>query len=176
MRLPFRNFPVDLNIGRFYLREIAITNWVTSLKLDTNRVVISPLQLTVNGASVKGNVDLNIGVPGYDYNVSLTGDRIPLEPLANSFMPDKRGMYQGQLLFDTQVKGAGTTGASLQKSLAGQFSFSFTNANVQIVSPKLKQFLQEVVLFLGIPELSSSPLNWVDVRTEMGKGGIDFKN
>jgi len=176
MNLPFRNFPVELKIGRFYLREIAITNWLTTLKLDSGQVTINPLQLTLNGAPIQGSVDVNVGVPGYEYNVNLSGDKIPIEPIANSFVPDKRGMYKGDLLLNAQIKGKGTTGANLQKNLGGLLGFTLTNANIQIVSPKLRQFLQPVATLLGIPELLDSPLNWVDLHSEIGSGRIDFKD
>jgi len=174
--LPFRNFPVELKIGHFYLREIEIADWLLALKLDGGHVSLNPLQLTVNGAPVKGNVELNLGVPGYEYDVNLTGDKIALEPFANTFVPDKRGLYKGDLALNTKVKGAGTTGVNLQKTLTGQVNFNLTNANIQIVSPKLRRFLQPVAVLLGIPDLLDSPLNWVDVHTEMGNGHIDCKD
>src|SRR5207253_11088610 len=175
--LPFGNFPIEVNIGRFYLRELEITNWVTALKLDGGQISISPLQLSVNGAPIKGALNLNLGVPGYEYDVSLSGDKIPLEPIANTFMPDKRGMYKGDLAINSQVKGAETTGTNLQNTLTGQLGFTLTNANIQIVvSPKLKQFLSPVPTMLGIPEMMDSPLNWVDAHTEMGGGRINFKD
>ncbi len=173
--LPVKDFTADINIGRFYLREIAITNLLATAKIQETHVNLAPIQLSINGAPVKANLDLDLSVPGYQYNVSLTGDKIPLEPLANTFMPDKRGMYKGDVLINSQIKGTGVTGANLQKSLAGQLNFSLTNAIIRIVSPKLKQFLTPVALFLGIPELLNTPLNWVGVHTEMGGGRIDFK-
>jgi hypothetical protein len=173
--LPLRNFPVELNIGQFYLREIAISNWVTAIKIDGGQVSINPLQLSLNGAPINGDVNVNLGVPGYQYAVNLSGQKIPLEPVANSFVPDKRGMYKGDLLLNTKIQGAGTKGASLQKTLAGQLGFTLTNANVQIVSPKLRQFLQPVAVLLGTPELLDSPLNWVDFQSQMGSGRIDVK-
>jgi hypothetical protein len=55
-------------------------------------------------------------------------------------------------------------------------NFDLTNANIKIVSPKLREFLQPVAVLLGTPELLDSPLNWVDFHTEMGSGKIDFNH
>jgi hypothetical protein len=40
----------------------------------------------------------------------------------------------------------------------------------------LKQFLSPVATLLGTPELLNSPLQWVNVHTDLGHAQIDFKN
>src|SRR5262249_4801497 len=137
------------------------------------RVTVKPLQLALNGAPVSGNADLNVGVPGYQYDLAFGADRIPVEPLANSFSPEYRGRAKGNLIANAQVKGAGTTGASLQKNLAGQFNLAFTNADIQILSPRLKLFLTPVAALVRSPEILDTPLNSMTLRTEMGAGKIN---
>jgi hypothetical protein len=75
-------------------------------------------------------------------------------------------------LANVQIKGAGTTGASLQKTLNGQCDFTFTNANIQISSPRLKRFLTPIAALLNAPDLLDSPLNWVAVDSDMAGGKI----
>ena len=123
VKLPFQNFTMDVDIGRFFLREVDIAKLQTGVKLDGGHVVLKPFQLALNGAPVSANVDLNLGVPGYQYDITFKADKIPLEPLANTFVPDKRGMYKGQLIANAQIKGAGTTGVNLRKALTGQLGF-----------------------------------------------------
>jgi len=163
---------VEVTVGRFYLRELEITNFQTGLKLDQSTVVIQPFQMALNGAPVDGRVNLDLGVPGYKYDVSLTANKIPLEPLANTFVPEKRGMYKGDLLADFKVTGAGVTGPSLQKNLGGQFSLNFTNANIQIVNPQLRGFLLPIATFLGAPELLNSPINQISSLGQIANGKI----
>jgi uncharacterized protein involved in outer membrane biogenesis len=173
IKLPVKNFSVDANIGRFYLREIEITNLQTGVKLDQSTASIDPLQLAINGSPVRGKVLADLSVPGYKYDIAFNGGNIPLEPLANSFIPDKKGMYKGILISDLQVKGAGVTGTSMQKNLSGQFNFNFTNANIQIVGDKLKGFLMPIAIFLGAPDLLESPLNQMAMRGNIGGGKIN---
>jgi len=172
LKLPIRTLTMDVNVGRFYLREIAITNLHVAEKIEGSRISMPTFELALNGAPVKATLDVDLGVPGYRYDISMSGDRIPLEPLANSFMPDKKGMYKGDTLLNVQLKGAGTTGASLQKNLNGQCNFTFTNANIQVVSPRLKRFLTPISVLLRAPDLLDSPLNWVAVASEMGNGKL----
>jgi hypothetical protein len=171
--LPFQQFSLDANIGQLYLREIAVNNWRTTAKFSRAQVNLKPLQLVLNGAPIKATADLNLGVPGYRYDLTFSADKVPLEPIANSFQPDKRGQLKGDLFVATRIIGAGITGTSMQKNLGGQFAFSFTNANVQVASPLWKGFLTPIALVLGAPDLVNTPLSWLDTRAQIGKGRID---
>jgi len=174
MHLPVENFVADANIGRFYLRELAITNLQTGIKVNHDDIAIEPLQMAINGAPVSGKMNVNVGVPGYKYDVTFKTGEIPLEPLANTFAPTKRGKYKGQLLTDLQIAGSGVTGASMKQSLGGHFSFNFTNANIQIVNPQLRGFLLPIATFLGAPDLLDSPINQIDTRANVINGKISM--
>ena len=174
-RLPFQNFSCDLSIGRLYLREVSISNWTAAIKLDGSQVHVTPFKLSLNGSPVSLNADVDLGVPGYQYDLKFNADKIPVAPLANTFSPDYRGRAKGDLTAGAQIKGIGTTGTSLQKSLSGQVGVLFTNADIQIVGPKAKAFLTPISLLLGAPELLSSPVSWLGVQTTMGNGSINLK-
>ncbi len=179
--LPFRNFSFDANIGRLVLRAIDITNFIAAIKLDTNRVTVQPLQLALNGALMKSTVDLNLGVPGYQYDISFIADKLPVGPLMDTFKPEAKGVYKGEINSNLKIAGIGTTGADLKKSLNGQVQFALTNGNFQVVDPLLQkylgplaQFLKPVALFLGVPELVNSPLQDVSINSQMGQGNIQL--
>ncbi len=172
VNLPVKNFVVDANIGRLYLRELEITNFQTNLKLDRSAVTIDPLRLAVNGAPVTSKITLDLSVAGYRYDVNFDAQRIPIEPIANSFAPQKRGMYKGELVSQMKVTGAGVTGSSMKKSLSGQLGLNFTNANIQIVNPQLRGFLMPIAAFLQAPELLDSPVNQLLADAHIGNGKI----
>lgn len=157
MTLPFQNFTFDLNISRFYLREVAITNLLSTARIDGGHVVLKPCSLTLNGAPVSATVDLDLGMPGYKYDVAFDVKFVPLAPLVNSFMPDRKGQMAGATTASAQLKGAGITGASLQKNLTGQFDFAATNLNLAVAnvrSPLLKTVINVIV---SIPDLIKNP-------------------
>ncbi len=174
IKLPFSQFTADVNIGRFYIREVAVTNFVTSVKLDDRKINVDPLSLNLNGAPVSARVAANVGVPGFQYDVTFSADKIPVEPIANSFGSGGRGQFKGLLLASAQVKGAGITGTSLQKTLQGQLGFTLTNANIQLVGEKTKRFVVPIATLLRLPELTQSPLNWMDAKVVMGGGNINL--
>jgi uncharacterized protein involved in outer membrane biogenesis len=154
---PLKNFTVVADIGRFYLREIEITHWQTTVTVDGGHVTVKPFKLALNGAPVNGTADLNLGVPGYRYDVAVGADRVPVAPLVNTFMPDRKGQMGGTLTANAQVKGAGITGAGLQRNLTGQFAGGVTNLNLSVMnahSPILKTLINVIAT---IPQLLSSP-------------------
>src|SRR5207248_3237111 len=75
-----------------------------------------------------------------------------------------------------KISGTGTTGASLQKNLAGQFDISSTNLNLSVVnlkSPLLKSLINVVA---SIPELLHNPVgaaaSIIEGITGLGGGGL----
>ncbi|MGI8966821.1 MAG: hypothetical protein ACR2H1_12150 [Limisphaerales bacterium] len=175
IKLPVKEFNLELNIAQLYLREMAITKLQGAGKVNGSKISLNPMQMAMNGAPVKASVDLDLGVRGYIYAISFSADKIPLEPIANSFIPDKRGQYKGLILGQAQIKGAGTTGVNLRKSLNGQMSFSFTNANIQIAGPKLKKILVPIGIALRIKDITETPLNFIDSQIQLGGGNINVQ-
>jgi hypothetical protein len=158
MTLPLSNFTAQASIGRLYLHEVEITNWQTTTKIDGGHVVVNPFKLALNGAPVSSTVDLDLGVTGWKYDTSLSALAIPLAPLVNTFQPDRKGQVGGTLTAQAQIKGAGITGASLQKNLAGQFDVNTTNLNLSVVNIKSPVLRTLVNVVAGIPELIRNPV------------------
>ncbi len=175
MDLPFQQFNVDVKVGHLFLRDMNLANLRADAKINGSSVSLTPFEVSVNEAPVRGNLDLNLGVRGYTYNLALTADRVPLEPVANTFIPDKRGQYKGSIVANVAIKGAGVTGTSMKKNLSGQINMTFTNANIQIVSPKLRRVLVPIATILRVTDITQSPLNWMNTSTEIGGGNINLK-
>ncbi len=157
LNLPLKRFDLDLNIAKLFLRDVAISNWVTKVKLDNNTITLEPLSLSLNGAPVKANAKANLGVRGYTYDVSFGADGVPLRPLNNSFMPDQPDKLGGTVVAQFQTKGAGITGASLQKNLEGSFNFATSNLNLAVTSIKSSTLKAIVNTVTSIPDLIRNP-------------------
>ena len=181
--LPFQPFTFDARIGRFFLRDVVASNIVANLQLKGGVVELSTLQMALNGAPVKGAATINLGVQGWAYEVALSADKVPFEPVAQSFFPEvvsSLGNYDGQVILDTKVKGAGITGASLRQSLAGHVDFVFTNANLQAVKSEAKIWfipinLKLLATFLGVPEIMQSPIHTLNSKVQLGSGQIQLR-
>ena len=159
---PVHNFTAEAAIGRFYLHEVEIADWQTTVKIDGGRVVLNPFKLMLNGAPVNTTLDLDLGVPGWKYDLSLSAQAIPLAPLVNSFQPERKGILSGTMTAQAKLGGAGTTGASLQKNLTGQFDMASTNLNLSVDNIEGKTFYTRLLKTLVkaivvIPELAKNP-------------------
>ena len=152
-QLPFRNFTVDAKVQAFYLREIAATNFQTTIKMDGSRVVLKPFQLTLNGSPILATADVDLSVPGYKYAVTFNATNVPFAPLWNTFEPQDKGEVAGTLSAHLDLNGVGTGGESLQKTLKGSFNIGTTNLNLD-VSKTHSAILRDIAAVVAkLPEL-----------------------
>ena len=173
VKLPFSNFTLEAAIGRFYLREVDAQNFQLVAKFDGGHVLLKPAQLTLNGAPITATADLDLSVPGFKYDVTFSANGVPVAPLANSFSEAYRGQAKGTLIANGNFKGAGITGRSLRQSLSGNANLNFTNANIQIVGPKMKAVMTPIAFVLGAPEVLRSPLDYLTATLRAGGGKIE---
>jgi uncharacterized protein involved in outer membrane biogenesis len=162
VNLPLQNFTVAADIGRLYLHEAAISNFETTVKIDGGHVVLKPFQLTLNGAPVAATADVDLGVPGYKYNVAINAQNVPLAPLVDTFEPARAGQMGGTMTAAAQITGAGFSGDSLQRNLAGEFNIGITNLNLQIINLSDKSLWGKSIklvvnVIATIPEYLSNP-------------------
>ena len=189
MKLPLRQTSLDVNIGKFFLRDIALSNIVVAARVDNNRVTVKPLSLVMNGAGLSATVDANLGVKGYQYDVALNTDRIQLEPLVTTFAATiPQGAIKGEALAKVALRGAGITGESLQKNLAGNVNFSVTNGVIQLSQMgsepktwigKIAKTLTTGVLgfigpYVGIPDIMRPPVDYVVMDSTIGNGVVNL--
>jgi hypothetical protein len=119
---------------------------------------------------------VNLQNPGYEYRLSLAAERLPLEPVVNTFQPEMRGKVKAFLVTNAKLQGAGITGPNLRKNLNGTVDFQLLNANLQITRETLlTKILKPVAFFLAIPELANSPLNSVAISTQIAGGKAQTK-
>ena len=171
MTLPLQ-LTAEANLAQVYLHEINLQNCQVTAKVDGGKINLDPCRLLLNGAPVTASADLDLGVRGYIYALSFQMDKVPIGPIADTFSPATRGQYRGLIIANAHVKGAGITGVSLQKSLSGRAGFNFTNADLQLNGPKTRQVIVPIATLLGVPEITQSPLDWLQAQTEMGGGNI----
>jgi hypothetical protein len=183
VKLPFTQFAADVNIAKFFLREVAVSNLVTKATYENARASVNPMSMTLNGAPVNMTALMNLGVPGWEYDVKAKLDGVPVEPLANTFNPEQRGLYKGSLIAGAEIKGAGITGRSLQQNLGGQIGFTLTNAEIKYQDARFdSRYLRWLVGWVGpvsralrVEQLAESPISWVDSQVEIGKGTANLR-
>ncbi len=172
MNLPIGNLGVDVAIRKFYLREVEITNFQASAQIRGEHVLLSPVRFLLNGGTVNAKADLDLRVAGYRYDVNFSAADVPIAPLANSFSVDYRNLAAGTLFAKADVKGAGITGTSLQRTLTGTAAITLTNANVQLVGRKAKLLITPIAFVLGLDELVRAGVIGLNAQFVAGNGVI----
>lgn len=172
--LPIQQLTADVRIGKLFVRDLVLTNLHTTAVINRGEVTVKPLQFSLNGAPVNATALVNLSVPGYQYDVALQATNLPIQALVGAFDTNAGAKYKGELIADAKIKGAGTTGANLQKSLAGNVLINATNLNLEIVGPKLRRLLDPIALVLRLPELTQTPLNWVAAKAQIGQGTVNL--
>lgn len=181
IHLPVELFTAEARIGKFYLREIAAENFLAGLKVTSTRVELQPFQLAFNGAPMSAKANLNLGVPGYEYDLSFSAERVPVKPIANSFSSLLQNRIEGAINAGGSIKGAGVTGTSLQKSLVGGLGLSITNANLKLADESQRRGFLSVLASLlatalNIRELKDQPIMDLIAGAQMGAGKISLTN
>jgi uncharacterized protein involved in outer membrane biogenesis len=172
--LPLRNFTLAAEIRQLYLHEMVVSNFETTVKADGGHLVLKPFQLMLNGAPVAATADVDLGVPGYKYNVTFNAQGVPVAPLVDTFEPSRAGQMGGTVTADAQISGAGFTGANLQKNLAGTFNLDLTDLNLSVDNVHSHILKSVVSVIAVIPELLSNPVNAIAslIGGVTGRGGL----
>ncbi len=191
VHLPIRDATLTLDIARVFLREIDVAGLKGTARASNDVVSLDGFGLTLNGAPVRAKARANLAVPGYQYDVDFAADRVPLGPLANSFVPVLNNAAQGEAGAALQVRGAGLTGASLRRNLNGFATMEATNAQIRIPNrpipvPKLVTTLIPilpseinptfVLSLIGKSAVLSEPIRIVEAHALMGQGGVILTN
>ena len=188
IRLPVGSLRLDAAIGRLYLREIEVADLAATVTLEHNRVSANPFSLVLNEAPVSLRGSVNLGVPGYEYDLNLSARRVPVEPIMNSFELGPRGRLGGFVVADAALRGAGLTPAALVKHLAGNVGVSLTNANLHLgggtaagaegspLTGFLSGIFQTIALVLRLPDLTRSPLDYLEVRGDVSTGVVNLRS
>jgi hypothetical protein len=171
INLPVRRIEVAASLSSVLLREVAATNVNAGFLITSNRIRIQPFKFTLNGGPVDASTDLDFGQQDWKYQLALNAHGIALEPLVNSFAPELTGQYRGQLDATANISGTGVTPEAMSSSLAGRATFTFTNAQVQILNPRYRRLLAPIATVLRV-NLDGSPLNWFTAHTLVTNGQV----
>ena len=174
--LPFQQLTADLKIDRFYLRGVAISNWVGNVRISSNIVQLDPFRLELNGGQVNLTGRFDLGRPGYQYALAFKASDVPLGPLATSFDIAASNQLTGTFIADAQIRGAGVTGPNLRKNLGGGVNFAVTNINYLPGGPKLRMIVVPISIALRVPELAQTPINWLAGQTQITNGTVRVEN
>ena len=175
IHLPVGHLTLDSKLDGVFYKEVAISNWVGRVEILRDQVTVNPFTLTLNGAPVSATAAVNVGVPGYVYDVKGRLPGVPVGPLAKSFLTGEQADLGGTLDASADVKGAGVTGAALREHLSGTVAFAVTNLNYRVAAlktPLMRTLVDSLSTALRLPSISDSPIGRIDTRVTADKGVV----
>ncbi|MBN8247174.1 MAG: hypothetical protein J0L84_06990, partial [Verrucomicrobia bacterium] len=178
-RLPVGRFEWDSRLDALYLREVAVSNWITRAEVTTDRIQVAPFQLTLNGAPVSAEADLRLNAPGQPMDFKASAVGVPVRPLAASVLPPDQADLTGVLDAAVDLKGISSVGPALRSGLAGTASLSATNLNYRIASlksPLMRVLVKTLSASLRLPSISESPLRAMELRATAGQGVVTLES
>lgn len=189
--LPLRDATLRLDIAKIVLRKILVEGLKGEARVKDNVIGLEGFGFSMNGAPVKAQARVNVGVPGYEYAMGFDADRLQVAPVLDSFVPVMDGASQGEMRVQADIKGAGVTGASFKRNLAGFATVEGTNVQIRIPNRgiPLPRLLVKFVPFLpdeinphtwlaavGRGAVLADPIRDVQVHALMGQGGMVLTN
>ncbi|HAB19524.1 MAG TPA: hypothetical protein DCE44_24220 [Verrucomicrobiales bacterium] len=178
-QLPLQEFTLDSKIAKVFLRDIAVSNWVTKVTLNRGKIALSPFTLTLNGAPVSAAADLDLNIPGYKYDLSADLQSVPVTPIARSVLKGQLVDLKGTLNGKMKLGGTGREGADLRKHLNGTVTFAATNLDYQVTAlqtPLMQGLMGTLVSVLRVPNISQSPIQGMAAQLEAGQGALNIKS
>ncbi|MFM7103569.1 MAG: hypothetical protein ACKO3N_20680, partial [Verrucomicrobiota bacterium] len=98
-----------------------------------------------------------LALPLRQETVHLRADAVPMTPLVDSFLPERKGQLGGTAGLRLDLRGAGLTGASLRQNLSGQYEASMTNLNLSVGNVQSAVLRTVLNVVLALPELIRNP-------------------
>jgi len=146
---------------RFLWAPLDLTSLSVEVKLKENRLSLSPLDCSLNGAPVELNASCDYGVgDGYPFTFNLDVAGLDVAPLLAVFQPDLVDRVQGRIVqLTVNTSGKGLTRANLTRNLRG-------NAVLHAADVKLANLpvLDQAAAKTGINELRQLRLDAVSWR------------
>ncbi|MHB1307391.1 MAG: DUF748 domain-containing protein [Limisphaerales bacterium] len=157
LRLPVRQFAIDAQIDRLYLRDLALTQLVAQTRLSNDVLTLDPWSFSLNGGPVSAASTVNLALPGYKYDGRLTATNVPIAPAQSLADVPVESRLQGDAAGTLSFQGAGITGPNIQRNLRASFSGGSTNLNLALSEVRSAMVKSLVNVILSLPDLIRSP-------------------
>lgn len=183
-QLPFKDFTLEGQIGRLFLRDVEVRDLLAKLRIETSKVRLDPLEFGMNGGVVRGRAMLDLSRPGSLYEVALLVDKVPLAPLIATLNSPPSRKVRGLFSTELALRGEGVTGPSIRRHLGGKVGFQVHDAEIDVVdkasTPSASRGFAAAVLgpvaqVLEIPDLSQDPLTRIEGEVAVSAGEVEVR-
>lgn len=178
LEVPIGELDVKIDIAKLIVRELSVETLQAHALWQTNTLSIQPLSMTINQGPVKAALAMDFTKPDWGYDLSFEADQVPIQAITDTLDPSKKGQVSGMLSGKAAWNGAGLTEPALQQNLNGTMSLKYAEANIELVSPKVRLLMTPITALLRLPELLKAPIKGLETNLKVEKqtlGLTDFK-
>jgi hypothetical protein len=160
--IQFNGLTAEVAVNRLVIAEMNVEKISASARFEGTRAMLYASSFTLNGAPVNLAGTVDFAPPAMVYDLKFKADGVPIAPVVNTFMPERKGQYAGTFSGNSAIKGRGMGGDDFRQNLSGEIDFAVTNVNLSLANtrtPALRALFDSIV---GLPELIRNPLAGVE--------------
>ena len=169
LEVPMGELDVKLDIAKLIVRDLSVKSLKAHALWQTNKLTLKPISMTINEGPLNADLAMDFTKPNWGYALAFQADQIPLQAFADTLDPSKKGQVSGMLSGQANWSGAGLMEPALQQNLNGSMSVKYSDANIELVSPKVRLLMTPITALLRLPELLKAPINGIETNLKVEK-------
>jgi hypothetical protein len=137
--LPLQSVTLDLDIEKIHFKELILSKLRMQADAGPHRLSLEPLSFTLNNSTFSAKAQADWQDP--QIKMQLTGSLSPLDlqPVFDSFVPEKQGAVTGILQGKTEFQVTGDSPQALMDSFQGQVQLSYSQGKLRLLNTDPEQ-------------------------------------
>ena len=161
----------DISLDSISYKNMLISGVKATCRLQDNVLNLEILEGMISDGPFHLKSRTDLGVKGLNYNLTLTGNTIQLNPIMTSFAPDLQGNISGVIDFTADLRGKGTISDTFNEHLQGKGEISIKEGKVTGLKP-----LQAFSSFIKMDKLDTLTFDQSHGTFQIKDGLVHTKN
>lgn len=137
--LPLQNLGLDLAVTKIHYQNMEIQQLLLKADAASRQLSISPLSFEVNGSTFSSTALADWTQPIIQIDLNAALSPLDLQPIVDSFLPEKQGAVTGILQGNTDFKLRGTDLQTLWDSFQGAMNVAYTDGKLRLINADPEQ-------------------------------------
>lgn len=137
--LPLQAVTLDLEIAKIHFKELTLSKLRMQADAGPRQLSLEPLSFTLNKSTFSAKAQADWQDPQIKMNLSGSLSPLDLQPVFDSFVPDKQGAVTGILQGKTAFHISGDTPQKMMDSFQGQVQLSYSQGKLRLLNTDPEQ-------------------------------------
>ena len=173
---PAQDLNVRMDLQNVTLGQMDIPRWKASASVSRQRLTLESLEIEMNGGTLSGNGKLLLheGQPP-QFTAVLAADRLPVEALSNTLLPERNGVRSATLSLDATLYGEGFSTTQFVQSAVINLDAALRNISVDMADQSARAFLEPLAAVFNAPKLLETDLRRVGLLASVADGNLAIR-